>query len=133
MSISIEPTVPTTETPITLTFIGGSGCPDPVQTIDGSEFIFEVNNRPSGPCLSAPVPYEFLWTVGPLEAGEYRVTHINPPTQIVESQSFLVVESSAAGGPAPIPTTGAIGALVLAVALALVASRVLRRGRVTGR
>ena len=131
MSISIEPAAPTTDTLVTFTFIGGSGCPDPVQSIDGSEFVFEVNNRPSGPCLGAPVPYELEWTVGPLEAGEYRVTHINPPTQIVETESFVVVEGSAPGGPATIPTNGAVGALVLAVALVLVASRVFWRGRAT--
>ena len=102
------------------------------EEVDLQEFVFEVNNRPSGPCLGAPVPYELEWTVGPLEAGEYRVTHINPPTQLVETESFVVVEGSApGGGPAPIPTTGAVGALVLAVALVLVASRVFRRGRAT--
>jgi hypothetical protein len=77
------------------------------------------------------VPYELEWTVGPLEAGEYRVTHVNPPTQLVETESFVVVEGSGLTDPAPIPTTGVVGALVLAAALALVASRVFRRGRAT--
>jgi len=129
MSVSIEPAIPTTDTPVTFTFIGGSGCPDPVHSIEGTEFIFEVDDAPTGPCLSAPVPYKLDWTVGRLEAGEYRVTHINAPTQLVETESFVVIEGSGPPDPAPIPTTGVVGALVLAAALALVARRVLRRGR----
>jgi hypothetical protein len=132
MSISIAPADPTTDTPVTFTFVGGSGCPDPVQSIDGAEFIFDVKNRtthPDGICLGAPIPYEFDWTVGPLEAGDYQVTHINLPFQETETQSFVVVEGSGPPDPAPIPTTGVVGALVLAAALALVASRVSRRGR----
>jgi len=127
MAIFVDPAVPTTDTPVTFTFIGGSGCPDPAAVIDGSEFIFEVNDDTSGICLSAPVPYELEWTVGPLDAGGYRVTHINPPTKVVETESFVVVEGSALPGPEPIPATGSAGALVLALALALVACRVLSR------
>lgn len=137
MPISIEPAAPTTDTLVTFTFIGGSGCPNPLRTIDGSEFVFDVKHSrvplDGGICLSAPIPYELEWIVGPLEAGDYEVTHINLPFQETETQSFVVVEGSAPGGPAPIPTTGAVGALLLAVALALVARRVLRRGRATGR
>jgi len=129
MTISIDPENPTTHSKVTFTFIGGSGCPDPVHSIEGTEFIFEVDDAPTGPCLSAPVPYELDWTVGPLEAGEYRVTHINPPTQLVETESFVVIEGSGPPDPAPIPTTGVVSALVLAAALVLVASRVFRHGK----
>jgi len=132
MPISIHPENPTSHSVITFTFIGGSGCPNPVRSIEGSEFIFEVENSPVPPgniCLGAALPYQYFWRVGPLEAGDYQVTHINLPFQETETQSFVVVEGSGPPEPAPIPTTGVAGALVLAAGLALVASRVFRRGR----
>ena len=125
MSISIDPAGPTSESPVTFTFNGGSGCPDPVPTIDGTEFIFEVDNSSSGVCLGAPVPYQLDWTVGPLEAGEYRVTHINPPTQINETEVFVVVQGPTPTDPAQIPAIDMVGAVILTAALGLVAHRFL--------
>ena len=132
MPISIDPTVPTTDTPVTLVFTTFSKCPETIETIDGFELTFEVRDTPnsSGFCLTTATLMELTWEVGVLDAGEYRITHISPWLE-TETESFVVVEGSGPPDPAPIPTTGVVGALVLAAALALVASRVFRRGRAT--
>lgn len=134
MPISVDPAVPTTDSPVTLVFTTFSKCPETIETIDGFELTFEVRDSPNsnGFCLTTATRMELTWEVRVLDAGEYQVTHISPWLD-TETESFVVIEGSTPGGPAPIPTTGAVGALVLAVALALAASRILRRGRAVER
>jgi hypothetical protein len=122
--ITISPENPTTASDVTFTFKGGSACPVTTQTVDGNEFVFEVQNDPAGPCLSAPVPYTFTWRVGNLEEGQYQVTHIDSRAGGV-SEQFEVGQASA-GWPVSIPTMGLAGAAVLVALVAVAASKSLR-------
>lgn len=126
MPIIIEPENPTTSTPVVFTFRGGSPCPDPVQTISGSDFIFEVPDGGAQICLGTPIPYEFTWEVGILDAGEYRVVHDNPRID-PEIQSFTVAAGTAPPPAAAIPAMGPVAVIALVLAVALIASRLLSR------
>ena len=110
------------------TFSGGSPCPDPIRTIDGADFIFNVPDRTEGPCLGTPVPYELTWEVGILDAGGYRVTHDNPRIE-PETQSFVVVTGAAPPPAVVIPAIGPVAVMVLVMAIALIAGKLLSSGR----
>lgn len=126
--ITIQPLNPTTETPVEFTFRGGSPCPVTSQTIEGTEFIFAVRDADQGVCLGTPIPYEFTWNAGTLEAGEYQVTHIDPrmPT---ETLSFIVVQGTQPSAET-IPTLGLGSTIILAALVCLVAVRILQRNRI---
>tara|TARA_Y100001933_G_scaffold116503_1_gene116548 strand:- start:124 stop:519 length:396 start_codon:yes stop_codon:yes gene_type:complete len=125
--ITIQPSNPTSDTSVAFVFTGGSPCPVPSQTIDGSEFIFEVQDDDQGPCLGTPIPYEFTWNAGTLDAGAYQVTHIDPrmPT---ETLSFIVVEGTQPSSET-IPAMGLGSTIILAALISVVAARVLQRNR----
>ncbi|GAB4175503.1 MAG: hypothetical protein Kow0020_11220 [Wenzhouxiangellaceae bacterium] len=114
--IVVSPSFPTTETEVVVTFTGGHGCPVTSQSVEGNEFVFAV--RPvEGPCLGAPLPYQYTWNLGLLEEGEYHVRHINETNagSTESSQSFIVY-----GGPAPplpVPAIDGFGLVVLGVLL----------------
>ena len=106
----------------------GSPCPVPSQTIAGTEFIFEVRDAEQGVCLSTPIPYEFTWNAGTLDAGEYQVTHIDPrmPT---ETLSFVVVQGTQPSAKT-IPTLGFGSTIILAALVSIVAIKILQRNRI---
>lgn len=125
--ITIYPSSPTSDTPVTFTFTGPSPCPVTSQTIDGTEFIFEVRDDDQGPCLSTPVPYEFTWNAGTIEIGEYQVTHLDPRMP-AETLAFVVVQGAQPSAEA-IPTLGFGSTIILAALVSLVAVQILRRNR----
>ncbi len=126
--ITIQPLNPTSETPVEFTFRWGSPCPVTSQTIEGTEFIFEVRDADQGVCLSTPIPYEFTWNVGTLDAGEYQVTPSDPrmPT---ETLSFVVVQGTQPSAET-IPAMGLGSTMILAALICLVAARILQRNRI---
>ncbi|HKL49647.1 MAG TPA: hypothetical protein VJ902_07785 [Wenzhouxiangellaceae bacterium] len=123
--ITVQPSNPSADTPVSFTFTGGSPCPVTTQTIEGTEFIFEVRDSTENPCLGTPLPYTFTWNVGTLAAGDYQVTHIDPrmPT---ETQSFVVAQGTQTS-PESIPATGLGATIVLAALLSLLAAKSLNR------
>jgi hypothetical protein len=125
--ITINPETPSSDDSIELVFTGGSMCFDASSRVEGNHFIFEITDY-SGelPCLSAPIPYEIVWPVGRLRAGEYQATQIDRGEEIA-SVGFHVSQGELPFPASPIPSLGFAGVVLLVVALVWIANKALKR------
>ena len=126
--ITIKPENPTSDDHVVLEFTGpGCGVTGTSKTIIGSQFIFTVHN--DNPCVLVP-GYQFSWSIGRLEAGEYQVIHEHTTFVETASQAFMVSQGQLpAPIPSSIPSLGIPATILLAIVLAWIANKSLKRTR----
>ena len=123
----IEPENPTSDDHVTLSVMPNKVCTIVRFEVDGSDFNF-TSFYPEVPqaCFSARFPIPFK--VGRLEAGDYQVTYTGIDVEPV-TQSFSVTQGDLPF-PVPVPSIPALGipaTILLAVALAWIAKKVLKK------
>jgi len=119
MPITISPPAPTSDDSIELVF-SGSGCVlSTSQAQVGANFEFTIILN--GTCFATPPSFSFTWNVGRLPPGDYTTT-LSLGGSIMESQA-LAVSQGVLPFPAPIPSVGFGGLVLLAVAMVLIANK----------
>lgn len=125
--ITIKPESPTSDDHVVLEFTGpGCGVTGTSKSIVGSQFIFTVHN--DNPCVLVPA-YQFSWSIGRLEAGDYQVIHEHTSSVEPASQAFMVSQGQLPGPTPSIPSLGIPATILLAVVLAWIANKSLKRTR----
>jgi len=124
--ITINPENPSSDDQVEFTlFIHGCGLHETSEMARISQFVFEADVV-AMPCIVLMPPMPYPWSVGRLEAGEYQVILKQGDFQ-PETKIFSVSQGELPFPEPTIPTMSSIGAILLALALAWIANKALKR------
>ena len=124
--ITIKPENPTSDDNVEFEFlVHGCGFHEPPKYDHTSQFIFEADFV-MVPCIVMMPPFPHNWSVGRLKAGEYEVILTQNNFEPVH-QVFSVSEGILPFPEPAIPSIGFVGAIILAVGLAWIANKALKR------
>ena len=125
--ITINPENPSSDDPLVFEFVVFSnGCCEFTKTSGSPNFQFEMVPIEPAPPIVGGHPVEIDYLVGRLKVGEYQVTLVDNYRDPITLE-FSVSQGELPFPASPIPSLGFAGAILLAVALAWIANKALKR------
>ena len=131
--ITIKPENPSSDDNVEFEFsVPCSSFGEMSKKVIGSQFVLNVDVPTPCPIVSTPPgPFPVFWSVGRLESGDYQVVFsqswVTGSATEISSQTFFVSQGELPFPEPAIPSTGVVGAFVLAIALVWIANKALKR------